>query len=84
VVLARVDLVGRDVVRVVVDLGAAVDEVARGVAALDLPPSILDHVGGVDLVCLAGAFFAAEDWGMGDPIAYCLLRKAALVKCFRH
>jgi len=30
----------------------------------DLPPSILDQVGGVDLAALGGDFFAADDWAM--------------------
>jgi hypothetical protein len=47
---------------------------AGEVEARDLPPSILDQVGGVDLVCLGGAFFAAEDWGIDYLCtAYCVL-----------
>jgi hypothetical protein len=30
----------------------------------DLPPSILDQVGGVDLAAFGGDFFAADDWAM--------------------
>jgi hypothetical protein len=36
------------------------------VEARDLPPSIFDQVGGVDLVALEGGFLAADDWAMGN------------------
>jgi hypothetical protein len=69
-VLARVDWVGLVVERADVLRGVEVEE-------RDLPPSILDQVGGVDLVCLGGGFLAAEDWGMVTSVlrtAYRILR----------
>lgn len=32
--------------------------------ARDLPPSIFDQVGGVDLAALGGDFFAVDDWAI--------------------
>lgn len=71
--------VDRDEEREAFRLAAGLDVDAEA-EARDLPPSILDHVGGVDLVCLGGAFLAAEDCGMGVPMDYCVLLTAYWLK----